>query len=248
MRCVPRCVIAVAWSPTARSPSSGCMTSSTRCVLVCRRRPATARRWRSSTPTGQAVLACAAAFAGRPPQLRSLIARAPGRLTPATAEYWVAAVARLPAAAGRCRAARSPAGPRPGPLPASAGRHRRPRRRDRGAAGRHRRADPDQPARGRGRSAPPRSRPQPADRPIPRRRAPLLGNRSGPGALPVRDPAPARTDLPTGPGRTPRRADGHRLGTVASAHPPSPNVTPSSAPAAWPPSRPASRWPATPAA
>src|SRR5436309_2833915 len=33
------------------------------------------------TPTGQAVLACAAAFARRPPTRRSLIARAPGRLT-----------------------------------------------------------------------------------------------------------------------------------------------------------------------
>jgi transposase len=41
------------------------------------------------TPTGQAVLACAAAFAGRAPSTRSLIARAPGRLTKATAEYWV---------------------------------------------------------------------------------------------------------------------------------------------------------------
>ena len=39
------------------------------------------------TPTGQAVLACAAAFAGRAPSTRSLIARAPGRLTKATAEY-----------------------------------------------------------------------------------------------------------------------------------------------------------------
>ena len=41
------------------------------------------------TPTGQAALACAAAFAGRPPTTRSLISRAPGRLTRATAEYWV---------------------------------------------------------------------------------------------------------------------------------------------------------------
>lgn len=41
------------------------------------------------TPTGQAVLRCAAAFAGRAPSIRSLIARAPGRLTEATAEYWV---------------------------------------------------------------------------------------------------------------------------------------------------------------
>lgn len=40
------------------------------------------------TPTGHSVLACAAAFAGRPPTTRSLIARAPGRLTRSTAEYW----------------------------------------------------------------------------------------------------------------------------------------------------------------
>ena len=40
------------------------------------------------TPTGLAVLACAAAFAGRAPKPRSLICRAPGRLTVATAEFW----------------------------------------------------------------------------------------------------------------------------------------------------------------
>lgn len=40
------------------------------------------------TPTGQAVLACAVAFAGRAPSTRSLIGRAPGRLSKATAEYW----------------------------------------------------------------------------------------------------------------------------------------------------------------
>ena len=39
--------------------------------------------------TGQAVLACAAAFAGRPPTIRSLVARAPGRLTQTTAQFWV---------------------------------------------------------------------------------------------------------------------------------------------------------------
>jgi transposase len=39
--------------------------------------------------TGQAVLSCAVAFAGRAPTRRSLIARAPGRLTTATADYWV---------------------------------------------------------------------------------------------------------------------------------------------------------------
>jgi transposase len=41
------------------------------------------------TPTGLAVLACAAAFSGRPPQLRSLLCRALGRLTTNTAHYWL---------------------------------------------------------------------------------------------------------------------------------------------------------------
>jgi transposase len=41
------------------------------------------------TPTGQAVLACAVGFAGRAPTVRSLTARAPGKLTKATAQYWV---------------------------------------------------------------------------------------------------------------------------------------------------------------
>lgn len=38
--------------------------------------------------SGQAVLACAVDFAGRAPAPRSLIARAPGRLSPANARYW----------------------------------------------------------------------------------------------------------------------------------------------------------------
>jgi transposase len=42
------------------------------------------------TPTGHAVLACAAAFAGRAPSARSLKARAGGRLTDATAAFWAA--------------------------------------------------------------------------------------------------------------------------------------------------------------
>lgn len=41
------------------------------------------------SPTGRAVLACAVEFAGRAPAARSLIARAPGRLTPANASFWV---------------------------------------------------------------------------------------------------------------------------------------------------------------
>lgn len=40
------------------------------------------------TSTGQAVLACAVDFCGRPPAPRSLIARAPGRLPRAAAEFW----------------------------------------------------------------------------------------------------------------------------------------------------------------
>ena len=40
------------------------------------------------TSTGRAVLACAAAFAGRAPSARSLQARAGGRLSAATAAFW----------------------------------------------------------------------------------------------------------------------------------------------------------------
>lgn len=49
-------------------------------------------------PSGRAVLACAAAFAGRAASARSLLARAPGRLTRSNAEYW----------AGRWRACLAP--------------------------------------------------------------------------------------------------------------------------------------------
>ena len=38
---------------------------------------------------GQAVVDCAAAFAGRPPSLRSLRARVRGRVLPSEAEFWV---------------------------------------------------------------------------------------------------------------------------------------------------------------
>jgi transposase len=47
------------------------------------------------TPTGQAVLACAVALAGHAPTCRSLTARAGGRLTAATASYWVERWQRL---------------------------------------------------------------------------------------------------------------------------------------------------------
>lgn len=39
-------------------------------------------------PSGRAVLACAVAFSGRAPMPRSLIARAPGRLSKANAAFW----------------------------------------------------------------------------------------------------------------------------------------------------------------
>jgi transposase len=46
------------------------------------------RALRLEDPSGQAVLACAVAFAGRAPAPRSLIARSPGRLTKRNAGYW----------------------------------------------------------------------------------------------------------------------------------------------------------------
>jgi transposase len=39
-------------------------------------------------PTGQAVVACAVAFSGRAPSWRSLVARAPGRLSERNARFW----------------------------------------------------------------------------------------------------------------------------------------------------------------
>lgn len=58
--------------------------------------------------TGQAVIACAVAFAGRPVSTRSLLARAPGRTTRSQADYWVERWRRLlpPPADGELRARR----------------------------------------------------------------------------------------------------------------------------------------------
>ncbi len=50
--------------------------------------PGHGRSLKLSSPTGQAVLASAAAFGGRAPSKRSLLARAPGRMTNATAAFW----------------------------------------------------------------------------------------------------------------------------------------------------------------
>jgi transposase len=70
--------------------------------------PGHGRALQLDSPTGQAVLACAAAFAGRPPSKRSLRARAPGRMTEATAEFWTQRWRRLldPPPDGDLRAAR----------------------------------------------------------------------------------------------------------------------------------------------
>jgi transposase len=70
--------------------------------------PGHGRALKLASPTGQAVLACAATFAGRPPTARSLLARAPGRMTRATAQFWAGRWKGLlaPPADGELRAAR----------------------------------------------------------------------------------------------------------------------------------------------
>ncbi len=58
--------------------------------------PAThGRALKLESPTGQAVLACAVAFAGRAPSKRSLLARAPGRTSDTTAVFWTERWKRL---------------------------------------------------------------------------------------------------------------------------------------------------------
>lgn len=57
--------------------------------------PGHGRKLPLDSPTGQAVLACAAAFAGRAPTTRSLLARAPGRVRASTAVFWVGRWKRL---------------------------------------------------------------------------------------------------------------------------------------------------------
>jgi transposase len=66
------------------------------------------RALKLESPTGQAVLACAATFAGRPPSKRSLRARAPGRMTDETAAFWAGRWKRLlcPPVDAELRAAR----------------------------------------------------------------------------------------------------------------------------------------------
>ncbi|MCA1699336.1 MAG: hypothetical protein LC790_10755, partial [Actinobacteria bacterium] len=62
------------------------------------------RALKIASPSGQAVLACAAAFAGRPVSVRSLQARAPGRLSDAQLEAAASTAARRRAASPAPRA------------------------------------------------------------------------------------------------------------------------------------------------
>lgn len=57
--------------------------------------PGHGRKLKLEGSTGQAVLACAVAFAGRPATARSILARAPGRTTRAQAEFWAERWKRL---------------------------------------------------------------------------------------------------------------------------------------------------------
>ena len=150
------------------------------------------RRLPLETPTGRAVLACAAAFAGRAPSARSLKARADGRLSDATAAFWAERWKQClaPPADAELRAARLArdldrfAG--------AAGRHRVRRRPARAAARRQRRPGPDQPARRRDRPRRGVCRAHAADRALRDARAALLGDRPGAGQLRVRQRPPTR--------------------------------------------------------
>jgi hypothetical protein len=163
------------------------------------------------TSTGRAVLACAVEFAGRPPSVRSLKARADGRLRDATAAFWTARWrdclppppdAALRAARMRRDLARLDAlrediafvdGQIEQLLADSAGHILHP-------AGRL-----DHSGRGVRRPHPPR-------RALPEPRASLLGHRPGSRQLCILDRPPPRRDLTHRAARAPRRADRHRLG------------------------------------
>jgi transposase len=85
--CAPRCAIAAGWSSSARSPSSGCTTSSTHFALACPRQRAMAVCWNLRIVPGRR---CSPARSRSPaaPAARSLQARAPRRLFANNARYW----------------------------------------------------------------------------------------------------------------------------------------------------------------
>jgi hypothetical protein len=146
-------------------------------------------------PIGQAVLAAAAAFAGRPPTVRSLQARASGRLTQTTARFWVDRWRRLlaPPADAELRAQR---------LGRDLARHQALQ----ADIARWRASSPGCWPPLRARSSPPcpawqrcgrpASPPTACHRPVPHRRAPVRGHRPGPSDLAVGQPDPARPHQP----------------------------------------------------
>jgi Transposase len=165
-------------------------------------------------PSGQAVLACAVEFRGRPPAPRSLIARAPGRLTPRNASYWADRWRQCLAAAARCRTSRR--APRLGSraLAAPATGHRSLRGADCRAAAEHPRPGTHKPPRCWSGARRCLCRPLAADRALRDSRAPVFGNWPGPSCLSVGNAHEARAHLPPGPLRAPRRVDGDRLGSL----------------------------------
>jgi hypothetical protein len=163
------------------------------------------------TPTGHAVLACAAAFAGRAASARSLQARqrAPDRsdrpILGEPLEAVSGAASGCPTARGQTHARRrSPRRPARG--------HRVRRRSARGPARQQRGPGPHHPARRRDRQSRRVHRAHPACRAIPDTRTPLLSHWPGTRQLPIGNHPKARRDLPHRPTRTPRRLDGHRVG------------------------------------
>jgi hypothetical protein len=127
-------------------------------------------------PSGQAVLACAAAFAGRAPTVRSLRARATGRLTAPTRS-----TGRSGGVAA-CHPGTTLSSGRNGWPPTSPdSRHCRRRRRARGRAGTPPRRHLGQvltSVPGWRSYGPLVCRAQPPDQPLPRRRPPVLRHRS----------------------------------------------------------------------
>lgn len=165
-------------------------------------------------PSGRAVLACAVAFAGRAPSTRSLIARAPGRLSDGNARFWAGRWKRL----------------LPSPADAELRAHRLGRDVERWLGLREditaleaqlaellARTDgqilTSLPGVAVVRAAAFAAHTLPIERwPTPEHLYSATGLATG--QLPVRLGHPPRADQPPRPRRTPRRADGHRLGPL----------------------------------
>jgi hypothetical protein len=167
-------------------------------------------------PSGRAVLACAVAFAGRAPTPPSLLARAPGRPTRSNAVHWAERwrACLAPPADASLRAQRlaldlerldallralANADEQQAALlaqtPGQAGADHAPRRRGRTRRRLRRALAPD--------------------RALPDRGAAVLGNRARAREPRIGQRLTPPRDLAPGPARTPRRADGDRLGPLA---------------------------------